>query len=116
MTPAATLFEPIPIKAVGTALRAARFAADPRVARRGVLVLLSGQTEFIEKYFEVIDELRGRGFDVATMDWRGQGGSSRVLEDDPRKGFVVDFTEYDDDLDTLLNWIVPPLLKPGEKP
>src|ERR1700760_3528390 len=115
MIPAATLFDPLPIKAVGASLRAARFPADPSVPERGVCVLLNGQTEFIEKYFEVIDELRNRGYAVATMDWRGQGGSARVLEDS-RKGFVGDFAEYDEDLDTLLNWIVTPMLKPGEKP
>ena len=115
MIPAATLFDPLPVKAVGATLRAARFPADPSVAAKGVCVLLNGQTEFIEKYFEVIDELRRRGFAVATMDWRGQGGSGRVL-DDSRKGFVTDFAEYDEDLDTLLNWIVTPMLKPGEKP
>ena len=85
------------------------------MAPAGVCVLLNGQTEFIEKYFEVIDELRRRGFAVATMDWRGQGGSGRVL-DDSRKGFVTDFAEYDEDLDTLLNWIVTPMLAPGQKP
>lgn len=116
MIPAATLFDPLPIKAVGADLRAARFDADPSVGRKGVCVLLNGQTEFIEKYFEVIDELRGRGFAVATMDWRGQGGSSRLLADDHRKSFIGDFSEYDQDLETLMNWIVTPMLQPGEKP
>jgi len=115
MIPAASLFDPLPIKAVGSSFRAARFPAAPDVAARGVCVLLNGQTEFIEKYFEVIDELRGRGFSVATLDWRGQGGSTRMT-DDSRKSFVGDFSEYDDDLDTLMNWIVTPMLSPGEKP
>jgi lysophospholipase len=115
MIPAATLFDPLPIKAIGATLRAARFPAAPDVAAKGVCVLLNGQTEFIEKYFEVIDELRGRGFAVATMDWRGQGGSTRMTEDS-RKSFVGDFSEYDEDLDTLLNWIVTPMLAAGEKP
>ncbi len=115
MIPAAILFEPLPVKAVGATLRAARFAAAPDVPARGTCVLLNGQTEFIEKYFEVIDELRGRGFAVATMDWRGQGGSTRQTQDS-RKSFVGDFSEYDEDLDTLLNWIVTPMLGPGEKP
>jgi len=115
MIPAATLFEPLPVKAVGASLRAAKFPAAPDVPYRGVCLLLNGQTEFIEKYFEVIDELRGRGFAVATMDWRGQGGSTRMTEDS-RKSFVGDFGEYDDDLDTLWNWIVTPMLSPGEKP
>jgi lysophospholipase len=116
MTPAATLFDPLPIQAVGARLRAARFPAAPRVPARGVCVLLNGQTEFIEKYFEVIDELRARGFQVATMDWRGQGGSARALSDDSRKGYVQDFREYEEDLDTLMNWIVTPMLAPGARP
>jgi lysophospholipase len=115
MIPSATLFDPLPIKAVGASLRAARFPAAPDVAGRGVCVLLNGQTEFIEKYFEVIDELRERGFSVATMDWRGQGDSTRLTRDS-RKSFVGDFSEYDNDLDTLLNWIVTPMLAEGEKP
>ncbi len=115
MIPAATLFDPMPIKAVGATLRAARFEPAPDVPARGVCVLLNGQTEFIEKYFEVIDELRERGFAVATMDWRGQGGSTRMTEDS-RKSFVGDFSEYDEDLDTLMNWVVTPMLAEGEKP
>jgi lysophospholipase len=116
MIPAATLFDPVPIRSVGAQLRAARFAADPAVAARGICVLLNGQTEFIEKYFEVIDELRGRGFGVATMDWRGQGASSRTLGDDSRKSYVGDFSEYDEDLDTLMNWVVRPMLAEGQRP
>ncbi len=116
MIPAATLFDPLPIQAVGARLRAARFPAAPDVPYRGVCVLLNGQTEFIEKYFEVIDELRGRGFAVATMDWRGQGGSARLLADDSRKSFVGDFREYEEDLDTLMNWIVTPMRAGGAKP
>jgi lysophospholipase len=115
MQPAAEIFDPLPVQAVGVRLRAARFAADPAVPGRGVCVLLNGQTEFIEKYFEVIDELRRRGFAVATMDWRGQGGSSRVLEDS-RKSFVTDFAEYDEDLQTLMDWIVKPMAEQDGKP
>src|SRR5450432_1726766 len=105
MIPAHDCFEPVAISAAGMRLRAARFAGDPAAAPSGTCVLLNGQTEFIEKYFEVIDELRGRGFAVATLDWRGQGGSSRMT-DDSRKSFVGDFSEYDEDLDTLMNWVV----------
>src|SRR3954451_4733110 len=64
----------------GKSLRIATLLApaDP-IHSRGVCVLLHGQTEFIEKYLEVIGELWARGFTVATMDWRGQGGSVRSL-------------------------------------
>src|SRR6187549_1304714 len=100
MIPAAILFDPMPIKAVGATLRAARFEPAPDVPSRGTCVLLNGQTEFIEKYFEVIDELRGCGRQTS----------------DSRKSFVGDFSEYDEDLDTLMNWIVTPMLAAGEKP
>jgi lysophospholipase len=117
MRAAAEIFEPVffqagasaPDSAKSVRLRGARFAADPAAAPRGVCVLLNGQTEFIEKYFEVIDELRRRGFAVATMDWRGQGGSARALIDDSRKGYVRDFAEYDQDLAAFMAQIVVPM-------
>src|SRR5580704_16045321 len=115
MIPAASLFEPLPIKAVGADLRAARFAAAPGVPVRGTCVLLNGQTEFIEKYFEVIDELRGRGFAVATLDWRGQGGSGRLVPDAPLRVHIDDFAEYDADLSTFMDRIVAPMLH-GDRP
>src|SRR5580704_1131551 len=90
----------------GAKLRVAKFSADQSSGR--VCVLLNGQTEFIEKYFEVIDELRARNFAVVTMDWRGQGGSVRALSD-PLKVHVADFSEYDEDLAALLDQVVKPL-------
>lgn len=79
----------------GTAtLRGAYFPADNP---RGNIVLLNGRCEFIEKYFEVIEDLRGRGLNVATMDWRGQGLSARTLPDGLR-GHIDDFQTYTDDL------------------
>ncbi|HWD26533.1 MAG TPA: alpha/beta hydrolase [Rhizomicrobium sp.] len=92
----------------GARLRTALFAPTPGAAERGVCVLLHGQTEFIEKYAEVIGELQARGFIVATFDWRGQGGSSRALAD-TRKAHIRDFAEYDEDLATFLERIVGPL-------
>ena len=92
----------------GTRLRCAVWPAAPAVAARGVCTLLDGQTEFIEKYAEVVGELRARGFAVAMLDWRGQGGSPRFLAD-ALKAHVGDFSEYDDDLDAFLEQIVRPL-------
>ena len=71
-------------------------------------MLLHGQTEFIEKYGEVIGELQARGFTVATFDWRGQGLSSRLTADS-RKSHIKDFREYDEDLATFLEQVVKPL-------
>ena len=92
----------------GTRLRSAVFARDANTKPRGVCVLLHGQTEFIEKYFEVIGELTGRGFSVATFDWRGQGGSARALSD-PLKCHVGDFREYDEDLASFLEQVIKPM-------
>jgi len=90
----------------GTRLRTGLF--EPEKKSRRVCVLLSGQTEFIEKYFEVIAELNARGFVVASFDWRGQGGSARALAD-PLKAHVGDFAEYDDDLASFLDQVVMPI-------
>ncbi len=61
----------------------------------------------IEKFFEVIGDLRARGFAVATIDWRGQGGSQRLLPD-PRKGHIGDFSAYQLDLEVLMREVVLP--------
>lgn len=78
-----------------------------RGPRRGTVCLFGGRGEFIEKYFEVIADLRRRGFTVAALDWRGQGGSERQLPD-MRKGHVRDFADYDRDLVTFMKDIVLP--------
>lgn len=92
----------------GTRLRSAVFERAENKPARGVCVLLHGQTEFIEKYGEVIDELRGRGFSVATFDWRGQGASTRALPD-PLKCHVGNFREYDEDLATFFEQVIKPM-------
>jgi lysophospholipase len=89
----------------GRELRFARFAPPP--GRKGTVCLFQGRAEFIEKYFEVVNDLYARGFAVATLDWRGQGLSERVLSD-PRKGYVRNFSEYDIDLETFMKEVVLP--------
>lgn len=78
-----------------------------RGPRRGTVSVFTGRSEFIEKYFEVIADLRRRGFAVAIMDWRGQGGSHRPLSN-PRKGWVRSFAEYDKDLAAFMQQVVLP--------
>ncbi len=58
----------------GAVLRGAFF---PVADARGTIVLEPGWAEFIEKYFETIGRLHARKFNVAMMDWRGQGLSDR---------------------------------------
>jgi lysophospholipase len=89
----------------GKRLRTAVFDA---ANARGVCVLAHGQTEFIEKYEEVIGELNGRGFTVATFDWPGQGYSWRLL-DNPLKAHIEDFRQYDAALAQFLDEVVKPI-------
>jgi lysophospholipase len=76
-------------------LRMARFS--PPGAPRATVALFQGRAECIEKYFETIGDLLARGFEVVTLDWRGQGGSERELAN-PRKGHIDDFAQYQRDL------------------
>jgi len=90
----------------GLQIRYARW--DTTAERRiGTVCLFHGRTEFIEKYFETIGDLRRRGFAVATMDWRGQGGSSRMLGN-RSKGHVETFAQFDEDVRRFMTWIVLP--------
>jgi lysophospholipase len=89
----------------GVELRFARFA--PPAGRKGTLCLFHGRAEFIEKYFEVVNDARERGFAVATLDWRGQGLSQHALRD-KRKGHVRDFSDYEIDLETFMREVVLP--------
>jgi lysophospholipase len=94
----------------GARLRYARWEPT-RPPKRGTVCVFQGRGEFIEKYFEVVADLRRRGFAVATMDWRGQGGSSRALFN-PCKGYVRSFSEYDQDLAHFMKEIVLPDCQP----
>lgn len=87
------------VAADGVRLRAAFWPA-PVLPPRGTVAILPGRAEFIEKYGEVVDELLARGFAVAALDLRGQGGSQRELSD-PRKGHVDDFSLFALDLAAL---------------
>lgn len=93
----------------GVRLRAALFAA--KGAAKGSVVLSPGRTEPIEKYFEVIGELQGRGFVVLAHDWRGQGLSDRALPDRLRghaRGFSPFLADYVLMLDLLQNDLPKP--------
>ena len=110
MTLTSTLDNPAPPGAIeeyisaadGVRLRTARWTPS---SATGTVIILGGRGEFIEKYFEVVGELLTRGFAVAAMDWRGQGGSGRALRNF-RKGHVDDFSQFESDLDALVEKIL----------
>jgi lysophospholipase len=88
------------VAADGVRIRTAIWPATA-AAPKGTIILLHGRAEVIEKYFEVVQELRDRGYAVATLDWRGQGGSDRFLRL-ARNGHVERFLDYDRDADALI--------------
>jgi len=89
----------------GVSLRFACFA--PPAGRRGTVCVFPGRTEWIEKYFETVRDLRNRGFAVAVLDWRGQGLSERALGD-RYKGYIGNFAEFDIDIETFMREVVLP--------
>src|SRR5271169_4226505 len=89
----------------GVSLRFARWL--PPAGRRGTVCILPGRSEWIEKYFETVRDLRARGFAVAILDWRGQGLSDRALGN-RLKGYVGSFSEFDTDLETFVRQVVLP--------
>jgi len=81
----------------------ARWAAP--AGGRGTVCVFAGRGEYIEKYFETVRDLRKRGYAVATIDWRGQGHSSRRL-DNPLKGMSRIFSEYQIDVAAFVKQVV----------
>jgi lysophospholipase len=84
----------------GWALRS--YAWPQSGAARGSMLFLTGRGDFIEKYLEVLTHWHGQGWNIAGFDWRGQGGSGRMLADplichhtdfDPLVGDLADFID-----------------------
>ncbi|ODA67489.1 Phospholipase YtpA [Methyloligella halotolerans] len=75
--------------------------------RHGTVCIFPGRSEYIEKYFEVVGDLRRRGFYVVAIDWRGQGGSTRLARN-PLKGHVRSFDDYQTDVSRLMSEVVLP--------
>jgi lysophospholipase len=75
---------------------------------KGFVVIAPGLSEFCEKYFETIRDLKKDGFAVAILEWRGHGLSDRYLPEDRHRrhseGFendVADFQFFMDKLDQI---------------
>lgn len=72
---------------------------------RGTILLQQGHNEFIEKYYETIQELLERNFNVVAFDWRGQGLSDRMIKG-KKKQYIKDFEIHDDDLNYIINEVI----------
>lgn len=101
----------VPVRSGDTVIRAAHWPASSAGAEAGdtvgTVLICTGRSEFIEKYFPVVAELRQRGFAVVIFDWRGQGLSRRPLRD-ARKGHVDRFSDYEGDLLAVAEQVLAP--------
>ncbi len=64
---------------------------------RGSILWLGGRGDIIEKYLECFEQWHRKGWHVTSFDWRGQGGSGRMLPD-RSVGHASDFAPWVGDL------------------
>jgi lysophospholipase len=83
----------------GWALR--RFTRAPRSQPHGSLLFLGGRADFVEKHLEAIDCWHRSGWRVDGFDWRGQGGSGRLVPN----GNVCHLDSFDPLVDDLEDFI-----------
>jgi lysophospholipase len=73
---------------------------------RGSILWLGGRGDIFEKYLESFVEWHAAGWQVTSFDWRGQGGSGRLLAD-AMTGHARDFETWVTDLsDFWTDWVV----------
>jgi lysophospholipase len=85
------------------------YAAVDVPDERAAVVIVTGRTENILKYQEVVADLVRQGYSAYVYDHRGQGFSDRLLPDEPgerEKGHVRRFDDYVDDLQTFVDKVV----------
>tara|TARA_Y100001935_G_scaffold121437_2_gene100462 strand:- start:27413 stop:28360 length:948 start_codon:yes stop_codon:yes gene_type:complete len=73
----------------------------------GTVILQQGHNEFIEKYYETIQEFLDRKYCVIAFDWRGQGMSDHQISD-IHKSYIKDYKRHDKDLKYILEEIIEP--------
>lgn len=78
----------------GVRIRAAIWGQAP------FALVLTGRSEHLEKYAPVAQRLRGLGFGMLCLDWRGQGLSDRQTPNG--LGYIRDFKDYQLDIDAIL--------------
>jgi lysophospholipase len=75
-------------------------------ACRGSIMFQGGRGDVFEKYLEAFGHWHDQGWHVTSLDWRGQGGSGRLLSD-PHIGHIDDFATYIADLAAFWrDWVV----------
>jgi len=91
----------------GLTLRVAHWINSKPNLYSKTILFLEGRASFIEKNQETIQNLLIQGHDVWAFDWRGQGGSSRLLENS-QKVHIDHYETYLKDLYQIVHQVVKP--------
>jgi lysophospholipase len=78
-------------------------------AAKSIIVISSGRVECAAKYAEIIYDLYQNGHSVFIHDHRGQGLSTRLVEN-PHLGYVEDFNQYVSDFGSMIDDVLLPML------
>jgi len=81
--------------------RQLRFAHWKQPDSRATVIIVTGRTEYIEKYIDTVRDLQDGSLSFAIYDHCGQGDSGRLLAD-AEKGHVDRFDRYVDDLHQIV--------------
>lgn len=68
---------------------------------KGTVLLFNGRSEYIEKYGRNAADFLSHGYNLLSLDWRGQGLADRQTKD-PNAGHVCDFEDYQKDVRALM--------------
>ncbi len=68
---------------------------------KGTILLFTGRSEYLEKYGRVARDVTNAGYDLMSVDWRGQGFSDRLTAD-ACVGHVENFLDYQQDVAALV--------------
>lgn len=81
---------------------------------KACIVVFPGRAEAIVKYAELIHDLYNNGYSVFAIDHRGQGASSRMLNN-RHMGYVEHFGDYVEDAKVCIDKVLFPLLQQDDK-
>lgn len=85
---------------------------EPHSSRKKpvTIILLSGRSSFIEKQADFMQDMTKMGFSVINFDWRGMGGSTRIIRH-PQKVDIDSFDTYLRDVHELIHKVIMPRTK-----
>ena len=84
----------------------------PPAPPRATVLVMTGYSEFLEKYFETIRDLQAQDLAVVLMEWRGHGLSARALAHAPARLHLRHLDDNIADLDAVWAGIVQHMPQP----